>query len=67
MRESDDEEEAPETKLLPVLASERSKNQLLRESNKKFYEVRDKQRRDFERKYLERKKKFKESDANFFK
>ena len=52
MRESDEEFEPPEVKLLPVLASERSKNNLLREANKKLQEVRQLQRRDFDKKYL---------------
>ena len=65
LKESDDEEEPPECKLLPVLASERSKKQLLLDTNKKFYEIRDRQRRNFEKKYLERKRKLKDTDANF--
>lgn len=66
MRESDEEFEPPEVKLLPVLASERSKNNLLRDANKKLYEVRQLQRRDFDKKYLERKKKYREPDASFY-
>ena len=67
MRESDDEEcEPPEVKLLPVLASERSKNNLLRDNTKKMYEVRQLQRRDFDKKYLERKKKYRDPDASFY-
>ena len=64
MRESDDEEEAPECKLLPVLASERSKKHLLLDTNKKFYEIRERERRNFEKKYLERKRRLKDTDAN---
>ena len=65
MKESDDEDEAPETKLLPVLASDRSKTHL-RDSSKKFYGVRERHRRDFEKKYLERKKKYKDTQVSFF-